>query len=138
LQEVAVVIAEDRYAAADGVEAVLAEYEELPVVIDPYEALKPDAPVIREDLAGKTSGAHGPRVGQKPGAEDGLLVTVAVTAKADASGLVLAPLPFAAACGLAVAKLSAPLARELATLPDDTLWLVGHRALRVVPRVASM
>ncbi|MFN7135070.1 MAG: carbon monoxide dehydrogenase, partial [Myxococcales bacterium] len=61
MQEVAVVIAEDRYAAADGVEAVQVEYEELPVVVDPYEALKPDAPVLREDLAGKTSGAHGPR-----------------------------------------------------------------------------
>ena len=61
MQEVAVVIAEDRYAAADGVEAVQVEYEELPVVIDPYEALKPDAPVLREDLAGKTAGAHGPR-----------------------------------------------------------------------------
>ena len=61
MQEVAVVIAEDRYAAADGVEAVQVDYEELPVVIDPYEALKPGAPVIREDLAGKTSGAHGPR-----------------------------------------------------------------------------
>ena len=61
MQEVAVVIAEDRYAAADGVEAVQVEYEELPVVIDPYEALKPDAPVLREDLAGKTSGAHGAR-----------------------------------------------------------------------------
>ncbi|MCU0928140.1 MAG: aerobic carbon-monoxide dehydrogenase large subunit [Burkholderiaceae bacterium] len=61
MQEVAVVIAEDRYAAADGVEAVMVEYEDLPVVIDPYEALKPDAPVLREDLAGKTSGAHGPR-----------------------------------------------------------------------------
>jgi len=61
MQEVAVVIAEDRYAAADGVEAVQVEYEELPVVIDPYAALAPDAPVLREDLAGKTSGAHGPR-----------------------------------------------------------------------------
>ncbi|MFN9745725.1 MAG: molybdopterin cofactor-binding domain-containing protein, partial [Betaproteobacteria bacterium] len=61
MQEVAVVIAEDRYAAADGVEAVQVEYEELPVVLDPFEALKPDAPVLREDLAGKTSGAHGPR-----------------------------------------------------------------------------
>jgi len=61
MQEVAVVIAEDRYAAADGVEAVMVEYEDLPVVIDPYEALKPDAPVLREDLAGRTSGAHGPR-----------------------------------------------------------------------------
>jgi aerobic carbon-monoxide dehydrogenase large subunit len=61
MQEVAVVIADDRYAAADGVEAVQVDYEELPVVIDPYEALQPDAPVLREDLAGKTSGAHGPR-----------------------------------------------------------------------------
>ncbi len=61
MQEVAVVIAEDRYAAADGVEAVLVEYEELPVVIDPYLALAADAPVLREDLAGKTEGAHGKR-----------------------------------------------------------------------------
>jgi len=61
MQEVAVVIAEDRYAAADGVEAVLVEYDELPVVIDPFEALKPGAPVLREDLAGKTEGAHGKR-----------------------------------------------------------------------------
>ena len=60
-QEVAFVVAEDRYAAADGVEAVEVEYEELPVVIDPFKAMAPDAPVLREDLAGKTSGAHGPR-----------------------------------------------------------------------------
>jgi len=61
MQEVAVVIAEDRYAAADGVEAVQVEYEELEAVIDPYATLAPDAPVIREDLAGKTTGAHGAR-----------------------------------------------------------------------------
>ena len=61
MQEVAIVIADDRYIAADAVEAVDVEYEELPVVIDPYEALKPGAPVLREDLAGKTEGAHGKR-----------------------------------------------------------------------------
>jgi carbon-monoxide dehydrogenase large subunit len=61
MQEVAVVIAEDRYSAADGVEAVEVEYEELPVVIDPFKALEKDAPVLREDLAGKTEGAHGKR-----------------------------------------------------------------------------
>jgi carbon-monoxide dehydrogenase large subunit len=61
MQEVAVVIAEDRYAAADGVEAVRVEYDELPAVIDPFAALEPDAPVLREDLAGKTEGAHGKR-----------------------------------------------------------------------------
>jgi len=60
-QEVAFVIAEDRYIAADGAELVEVEYEELPAVIDPFKALEPDAPVIREDLAGKTAGAHGAR-----------------------------------------------------------------------------
>ena len=49
MQEVAVVIATDRYAAADGVEAVEVEYEELQAVVDPFEALKPGAPVLRED-----------------------------------------------------------------------------------------
>src|SRR6056297_2919502 len=60
-QEVAFVVATDRYAAADGIEAVVVDYEELPVVVDPFKAMAPDAPVLREDLAGKTEGAHGPR-----------------------------------------------------------------------------
>lgn len=60
-QEVAFVVASDRYVAADAVELVEVEYEELPVVVDPFKAQEPDAPVLREDLAGKTSGAHGPR-----------------------------------------------------------------------------
>ena len=60
-QEVAFVVATDRYAAADGVEAVEVDYEELPVNIDPLKAMAPDAPVIREDLQGKTDGAHGKR-----------------------------------------------------------------------------
>ncbi len=53
-QEVAAVIATDRYAAADGVEAVVVEYEPLPVVMDPFKALEPDAPVLRTDKEGKT------------------------------------------------------------------------------------
>jgi len=61
MQEVAVVIADDRYIAADAVEAVEVEYEELPAVVDPFAALQPGAPVLREDLAGKTEGAHGKR-----------------------------------------------------------------------------
>jgi carbon-monoxide dehydrogenase large subunit len=60
-QEVAFVIAEDRYIAADAGELVEVEYDELPAVVDPFKALEPDAPVVREDLAGKTVGAHGPR-----------------------------------------------------------------------------
>jgi carbon-monoxide dehydrogenase large subunit len=52
-QEVAAVIATDRYTAADGVAAVEVEYEPLPVVVDPFEALKPGAPVLRTDKEGK-------------------------------------------------------------------------------------
>ncbi|MCZ6754171.1 MAG: aerobic carbon-monoxide dehydrogenase large subunit [Gemmatimonadetes bacterium] len=53
-QEVAAVVATDRYTAADGVEAVEVEYEPLEVVIDPFKALEPDAPVLRTDKEGKT------------------------------------------------------------------------------------
>lgn len=60
-QEVAFVVADDRYIAADAAELVEVDYEELPAVIDPFRALEPNAPVIREDLAGKDVGAHGPR-----------------------------------------------------------------------------
>ncbi len=52
-QEVAAVIATDRYAAADGVEAVEVEYDPLPVVVDPYKALLPGATVLRTDKPGK-------------------------------------------------------------------------------------
>ena len=60
-QEVAFVIAEDRYAAADAVELVEVEYEALPVIVDPFKAMAPDAPVLREDIKDKTEGAHGKR-----------------------------------------------------------------------------
>ncbi len=59
-QEVAFVIAKDRFAAADGIEAVEVEYEELTVLTDPFEALKSDV-VLREDLDPTADGAHGPR-----------------------------------------------------------------------------
>jgi aerobic carbon-monoxide dehydrogenase large subunit len=52
-QEVAGVIATDRYAAADGVDAVEVDYEPLPVVIDPFKALEPGAPVLRTDKKDK-------------------------------------------------------------------------------------
>jgi carbon-monoxide dehydrogenase large subunit len=60
-QEVVFVVADDRYIAADAVELVEVEYEQLPAVNTPEKALAPDAPVLREDLQGKTEGAHGPR-----------------------------------------------------------------------------
>ena len=43
-QEVAFVVAEDRYAARDALELIEVDYEELPVVIDARRALDSDAP----------------------------------------------------------------------------------------------
>lgn len=59
-QEVAFVVASDRYVAADAVDLVVVEYEELPVLVDPHKSLLSDV-VLREDLEGQTEGAHGPR-----------------------------------------------------------------------------
>jgi aerobic carbon-monoxide dehydrogenase large subunit len=53
-QEVAFVVAEDRYAARDALELIDVEYEILDPVIDVRKALEPDALVIRTDLEGKT------------------------------------------------------------------------------------
>jgi aerobic carbon-monoxide dehydrogenase large subunit len=60
-QEVAFVVATDRYIAADAADLVEVEYEELPVLVDPFKALDDGAPVLREDIKDKTDGAHGPR-----------------------------------------------------------------------------
>jgi carbon-monoxide dehydrogenase large subunit len=60
-QEVAFVIADDRYIAADAVELIEVEYEALTPLVDPFQALQPDAPILREDIQDKASGAHGAR-----------------------------------------------------------------------------
>ena len=52
-QEVAFVVADDRYAARDALELIDVEYEPLPPVIDARRALDPDAAVIRDDIEGK-------------------------------------------------------------------------------------
>jgi carbon-monoxide dehydrogenase large subunit len=52
-QEVAFVIAADRYAARDALELIDVDYEPLEAVVDPRLALSPDAPVIRDDQPGK-------------------------------------------------------------------------------------
>jgi carbon-monoxide dehydrogenase large subunit len=48
-QEVAAVVATNRYTAADGVAAVIVDYEPLPVIVDPHKALEADAFVLRPD-----------------------------------------------------------------------------------------
>jgi aerobic carbon-monoxide dehydrogenase large subunit len=52
-QEVAFVVADDRYSARDALELIDVEYEPLPPVIDARRALDPDAAVIRDDIEGK-------------------------------------------------------------------------------------
>ncbi len=49
-EPVAVVAAVTEKAAAEAVELIEVEYEELPGVFDPRESMKPNAPVIHEDL----------------------------------------------------------------------------------------
>jgi carbon-monoxide dehydrogenase large subunit len=53
-QEVAFVVAEDRYAARDALELIDVEYEHLPAVVDVRTALDRSAPVVRDDIPGKT------------------------------------------------------------------------------------
>lgn len=53
-QEVAFVIAEDRYSARDALELIDVQYEPLAPVIDAKRALDPDAAIIRDDIEGKT------------------------------------------------------------------------------------
>lgn len=52
-QEVAFVVAEDRYAARDALELIDVEYDFLDPVVDARHALDPDAPIIRDDLKDK-------------------------------------------------------------------------------------
>jgi carbon-monoxide dehydrogenase large subunit len=53
-QEVAFVVAEDRYCARDALELIDVEYEPLPPVVDARRALEPGTPVIRDDHPGRT------------------------------------------------------------------------------------
>jgi carbon-monoxide dehydrogenase large subunit len=52
-QEIAFVVARDRYSARDALELISVEYEPLPPVVDAERALDPGAPLVRDDLPGK-------------------------------------------------------------------------------------
>src|SRR6266536_5155175 len=54
-QEVAFVVADDRYAARDALELIDVEYDALPAVINARKALDADAPVIRDDKDDQTN-----------------------------------------------------------------------------------
>jgi carbon-monoxide dehydrogenase large subunit len=53
-QEVAFVVADDKYAARDALELIDVEYDILEPVVDARKALDPAAPVVRTDKEGKT------------------------------------------------------------------------------------
>ncbi|MGC5615376.1 xanthine dehydrogenase family protein molybdopterin-binding subunit [Georgenia sp. Z1491] len=48
-EAVVAVIADSRYIAEDGIDALKVEIEPLPHVVDPFAALEPDAPVLHEE-----------------------------------------------------------------------------------------
>src|SRR5919199_6089833 len=53
-QEVACVVAENPYVAHDALELIDVDYDPLPAVTTPQQALEPGAPVIRDDKEGQT------------------------------------------------------------------------------------
>ena len=53
-QEVAAVIADDPYIAKDACEAIRVEYEALPVIVNPMQAMAPGAALIRDDKENQT------------------------------------------------------------------------------------
>src|SRR3954469_7841462 len=54
-EAVAIVVARSRSAAADALEAIDVDYEELPVVLDMEEAVKDGAPLVHDELSSNTS-----------------------------------------------------------------------------------
>jgi len=53
-------------------------------------------------------------------------------------GVMLCPVPYITATGLVAVDIAPELSAAAASWPTDDLWLVGHRALRDVPRVAAV
>lgn len=61
-----------------------------------------------------------------------------LTAAAAGLGVALAPQPYRAVHRLVEIKVSRALQPSWQALPMEELWLVGHRALRTVPRIAAL
>src|SRR5919201_5443232 len=80
-QEVAVVVAEERYIAADAIQLVEVEYEPLPPVIDPKAALEPDAPLVRPDKEKKSNHIWHWEVGDKAATDQAFAAADVVVAQ---------------------------------------------------------
>jgi DNA-binding transcriptional LysR family regulator len=70
------------------------------------------------------------------------LITSSMTAQIEAVragfGVTIVPKPYRELRGLTELRLTPKLRRSIAEIPEASLWLVGHRALRDVPRVAAV
>jgi DNA-binding transcriptional LysR family regulator len=64
--------------------------------------------------------------------------TVQVSAAETGVGVALLPEPYARLATLAPLSYTTKLAPSASELPTNETWLVGHRALRTVPRVAAL
>src|ERR1700751_3130818 len=82
-QEVAFVVAQDQYTAADAAELVEVEYEELSVLVDPHKATDPGSPILREDREEKSNHIFHWEVGDKA-ATDKAFADAAVKSKVHA------------------------------------------------------
>ena len=67
-ETIAFVVADDRYVAEDALDAIEVEYEPLPVVVDPVEALRDTAPRVHADVPGNRAAHFPQRVGDPAGA----------------------------------------------------------------------
>jgi DNA-binding transcriptional LysR family regulator len=61
-----------------------------------------------------------------------------LAAAAAGLGVALVPEPYLPVRGLTELRYAAALGRDAEAWPNDSLWLVGHRALRDIPRVAAV
>ena len=69
-QEVACVVADDPYIAKDACDLIDVEYEPLPVIVNPVQAVAEDAPIIRDDKEGQLGNViYNWEVGDKAGTD---------------------------------------------------------------------
>jgi putative selenate reductase molybdopterin-binding subunit len=72
---VAAVAAETREIAEEAARLVMVEYDELPVLLDPFDALAPDAPILHPDLATYFYAGAKPPARKHPNVQGSLLST---------------------------------------------------------------
>ncbi len=69
-QEVAAVVADNPYIAKDAVAKIKVDYETLPAMVNPFQAMEPGAPVIRDDKTGQTNNhVYDWEIGDKAGTD---------------------------------------------------------------------